>query len=58
MMWFENTETGQQWHVSDPHMIERLSGDSLFKEIPDPTAKPKAKPVEKKSKKAEEPSGK
>lgn len=56
MIWFRNLETGQEWNVSDPNLIERLSKDPAYQEIPDPKVKPK--PVKATSKKAEKPSDK
>lgn len=44
--WFENKETGQQWAVSNPDLIERLAADETYKVINDPTIKRTKKPAE------------
>jgi len=40
VVWFVNTETGQEWAVSDPDMIDRLDSNKEFKRI-DKTSKSK-----------------
>lgn len=43
MIWFENIVTGQQWAVSHAGLIDRLTKDTDYKVIEDPTRKPESK---------------
>lgn len=46
VVWFVNTETGQEWAVSNPDMIDRLDKNVEFKRIDKTSKSKKAKVAE------------